>query len=228
MLRRPLSSVRPPFSKIFFSKTAGPIKAKSHKEPSWVRGTKVCLGHLGHESGSFRPLSRSPLSRFAHFPFRPESFRPRVVSPTFPFAPESFRPLPRSPLSRFAPYEILFLVLLFRPQKWYKALFFLAYWWFFVITYKRWKKNWAFYTVFWKVTQQSSYVKRNPDLFSVFCVHISHELLWHRKSVFYIVRILSISYFVISSEPMDISIFKIHMSFTCFCFPEIHLLLNWH
>ena len=55
------------------------------------------------ESGSFRPLSRSPLSRFAHFPFRPESFRPRVVSPTFPFAPESFRPLPRSPLSRFAP-----------------------------------------------------------------------------------------------------------------------------
>ena len=55
------------------------------------------------ESGSFRPLSRSPLSRFAHFPFRPESFRPRVVSPTLPFAPESFRPLPRSPLSRFAP-----------------------------------------------------------------------------------------------------------------------------
>ena len=55
------------------------------------------------ESGSFRPLSRSPLNRFTHFPFRPESFRPRVVSPTFPFAPESFCPLPRSPLSRFAP-----------------------------------------------------------------------------------------------------------------------------
>ena len=48
--------------------------------------------------GSFRPLSRSPLSRFAHFPVRP-----RVVSP---------------------PYKILFLVLLFRPQKWYKALIF--------------------------------------------------------------------------------------------------------
>ena len=78
-----------------------------------------------YESGSFRPLSRSPLSRFAHFLFRPESFRPRVVSPTFPFAPESFRPLPRSPLSRFAPYKILFLVLLFRPQKWNKALIFL-------------------------------------------------------------------------------------------------------
>ena len=132
--------------------------------------------------------------RFAHFPVRPESFRPRVVSPTFPFAPESFRPLPRSPLNRFTPYKILFLVLLFRPQKWYKALFFLAYWWFFVITYKRWKKT-EHFTVFWKVTQQSSYVNRNPDLFSVFCVHISHELLWHRKSVFYIVRILSISYF---------------------------------
>ena len=47
---RPLSSVvvRPPFSKIFFSKTAGPVKAKFHSEPSWVGGTKVvCSGHLG-------------------------------------------------------------------------------------------------------------------------------------------------------------------------------------
>ena len=77
------------------------------------------------ESGSFRPLSRSPLSRFAHFPFRPESFRPGL-----------FRPLSRSPLSRFAhfpvrslvvspPYKILFLLLIFWPQKWYKALIFL-------------------------------------------------------------------------------------------------------
>ena len=47
------------------------------------------------ESGSFRPLSRSPLSRFAHFPFRPESFRPG-----------SFRPLSRSPLSRFAHFPV--------------------------------------------------------------------------------------------------------------------------
>ena len=54
---------------------------------------KTLLNYSLFESGSFRPLSRSPLSRFAHFPFRPESFRPRVVSPTFPFAPESFRPL---------------------------------------------------------------------------------------------------------------------------------------
>ena len=80
---------------------------------------------IKHASGSFRPLSRSPLSRFAHFPVHPESFRPQVV-----------RPLSRSPLSRFAhfpirprivspPYKILFLVLLFRPQKWYTALIFL-------------------------------------------------------------------------------------------------------
>ena len=34
--------------------------------------------------------------------------------------------------------------------------------------------------------------------------------------------------FVISSEPLDISDFKIHMAFPCFRFPEIHLLLNWH
>ena len=35
----------------------------------------------------------------------------------------------------------------------------------------------AFYAVFRKVTKQSSYVNRNPDLFSAFCVRISHELL---------------------------------------------------
>ena len=46
MLRCP--SVCPPFSKFFFSKTAGPVEAKFHVEPPWVRGTKVCLGHLGH------------------------------------------------------------------------------------------------------------------------------------------------------------------------------------
>ena len=58
------------------------------------------------------------------------------------------------------------------------------------------KKQTAFYAAYWKVTQQSSYVNRNPDLFSAFCVRISHELLWHRKSVFYTVRILIISYFI--------------------------------
>ena len=45
---RPLSVVRPPFSKIFFSKTAGPIKAKFHLEPQWDGGTKVCSRGLGH------------------------------------------------------------------------------------------------------------------------------------------------------------------------------------
>ena len=44
---RPLS-VRPQFSKIFFSKAAGPVEAKFHVEPPWVGGTKVCSGHLGH------------------------------------------------------------------------------------------------------------------------------------------------------------------------------------
>ena len=112
--------------------------------------TKTCLetepsrGPLSAIYCLLRPLSLWRLDhcpatnpgRFAHFPVRPW-----VVSPTFPFAPSrfaagSFRPLSRSPLSRFAhfpvrpwvvspPYKILFLVLSFRPQKWYKALIFL-------------------------------------------------------------------------------------------------------
>ena len=44
---RPLS-VCPPFSKIFFSKTARPIEAKFHIVPQWDGGTKVCLRGLGH------------------------------------------------------------------------------------------------------------------------------------------------------------------------------------
>ena len=35
-------------SKIFFSKTAWPIKAKFYVEPPWVGGTKVCSRHVGH------------------------------------------------------------------------------------------------------------------------------------------------------------------------------------
>ena len=35
-------------SKIFFSKTALPIKAKFYVEPPWIGGTKVCSRHLGH------------------------------------------------------------------------------------------------------------------------------------------------------------------------------------
>ena len=51
MVRRPSfcpSSVRPKCSKIFFSKTAWPIKAKFYVEPPWVGGMKVCSQHLGH------------------------------------------------------------------------------------------------------------------------------------------------------------------------------------
>ena len=51
MVRRPsfvMSSVRTPFSKIFFSKTTRPIEAKFHVEPPWIGGTKVCSGNLGH------------------------------------------------------------------------------------------------------------------------------------------------------------------------------------
>ena len=42
------SSIRPQCSKIFFSKTAWPIKAKFYVESPWVGGTKVCSRHLGH------------------------------------------------------------------------------------------------------------------------------------------------------------------------------------
>ena len=51
MVRRP-SVVRrrrrPQCSKIFFSETAGPIKAKFYLEPPWVEGTIFCSRHLGH------------------------------------------------------------------------------------------------------------------------------------------------------------------------------------
>ena len=48
VVRCPSSVVRPQCSKIFFSKTAWPIKAKFYVEPPWVGGTKVCSRHLGH------------------------------------------------------------------------------------------------------------------------------------------------------------------------------------
>ena len=41
-------SVRPPFSKIFSSETAWPIKAKINAEPPWERGTKVYINGPGH------------------------------------------------------------------------------------------------------------------------------------------------------------------------------------
>ena len=45
--RRP-SVVRPPFSKIVFSETARPIKAKFYAEPPWEGGTKVYINGPGH------------------------------------------------------------------------------------------------------------------------------------------------------------------------------------
>ena len=42
------SVVRSQCSKIFFSKTAWPIKAKFYVEPPWLGGMKVCSRHLGH------------------------------------------------------------------------------------------------------------------------------------------------------------------------------------
>ena len=109
---------------------------------SWPSLHEIMCRTWGSNSGPLAcqadtlPIKYRDPGRFAHFPVRPW-----VVSPTFPFAPNrfapgSFRPLSRWPLSLFAhfpvrpwvvspPYKILFLVLLFRPQKWYKALIFL-------------------------------------------------------------------------------------------------------
>ena len=48
-VRRPsVRRGRPQCSKIFFSETAGPIKAKVYEEPPWVGGTIFCSRHLGH------------------------------------------------------------------------------------------------------------------------------------------------------------------------------------
>ena len=50
-IRRPLSSSvrrRPPFSKIFFSETAWPIKAKFYMKHLWEGGTNVFINNPGH------------------------------------------------------------------------------------------------------------------------------------------------------------------------------------
>ena len=39
---------RPPFSNVFTSETAWPIKAKFYVEPPWEGGTKVCINGPGH------------------------------------------------------------------------------------------------------------------------------------------------------------------------------------
>ena len=38
----------PPFSNVFSSETAWPIKAKFYVEPPWEGGTKVCINGPGH------------------------------------------------------------------------------------------------------------------------------------------------------------------------------------
>ena len=48
VVRRTLSVRRPPFSKIFFSETAWPIKAKFNVEPPCEGGTKVYINGPGH------------------------------------------------------------------------------------------------------------------------------------------------------------------------------------
>ena len=45
---RRLSVRRPPFSNIFSSETAWPIKAKFYVEPPWEGGTKVYINGPGH------------------------------------------------------------------------------------------------------------------------------------------------------------------------------------
>ena len=47
-VRRRPSAVRSQCSKIFFSETALPIKAKYYVEPPWVGETIFCSRHLGH------------------------------------------------------------------------------------------------------------------------------------------------------------------------------------
>ena len=50
VVRRPsvVRRRRPQCSEIFFSETAGPIKAKFYVKPPWVGGTIFCSRHLSH------------------------------------------------------------------------------------------------------------------------------------------------------------------------------------
>ena len=47
-VRRPSSVRRPPFSKIFSSETAWPIKAKFYMKHLWEGGTNVYINNPGH------------------------------------------------------------------------------------------------------------------------------------------------------------------------------------
>ena len=48
VVRRPSSVRRPPFSKIFFSETAWPIKVKFYMKHLWEGGTNVYINNPGH------------------------------------------------------------------------------------------------------------------------------------------------------------------------------------
>ena len=48
MIRRPSVRRRPPFSKIFFSETAWPIKAEFYMKHLLEGGTNVFINHPGH------------------------------------------------------------------------------------------------------------------------------------------------------------------------------------
>ena len=58
------SSVRSQCSKIFFSETAGPIKAKFYVEPPWAGGMIFYLRHLGHMTKMAATPIYESLSKF--------------------------------------------------------------------------------------------------------------------------------------------------------------------
>ena len=65
VVRRLPSVCRPQCSKIFFSETARPIKAKFYVEPPWVGRTKFCSRHLGHMTKmAATPVYGKNLSKF--------------------------------------------------------------------------------------------------------------------------------------------------------------------
>ena len=188
---------------------------------------------------AFSPrLSVNP-GRFAHFPVRPW-----VVSPTFPFAPSRFapglfRPLSRSPLSRFAffpvrprvvspPYKILFLLLIFRPQKWYKALIFL------LIGDFSWQR---IRDVRRKLSILCGILKSNPSIYvcqtgswfilSILRPYIAWASVTPKKRILYSSNFKYLLFLSSPLNPWTLQILTYIWHFHVF-FPEIRLLLNWN
>ena len=76
-------SVCPPCSKIFFSKTARPIKAKFYVEPPWESGTKVCInGHISYNIATLIFSSPEPLGSRGELIVYQSSRRPSVRRPS--------------------------------------------------------------------------------------------------------------------------------------------------